>query len=74
MLKFITHGNRFDKDSYKETLQYLTKLKDVKKCYEDDVDVEDIKIDFSSFSNRTHYKDLVNGNVRRYYEQLEWTE
>ena len=73
-IKYIVagHGDEFGKDSYKSTLQYIKALKQVKKLYENDVDISDIKIDFSAFKNRTHYKDLVGGNVYRYYNQLEW--
>ena len=75
-LKYIVpgHGDTFVRNSYKKTKEYLLTLKKVKKYYEDDVDITDIKIDFSAFKNRIHFKDLVNGNVKRYYEQLEWEE
>ena len=73
-LKYIVpgHGDTFDNNSYKQTQQYLQTLKKVKALYEDDADINDINIDFSAFKNRTHFKDLVNGNVKRYYTQLEW--
>jgi glyoxylase-like metal-dependent hydrolase (beta-lactamase superfamily II) len=68
------HGDDFGKNSYKETKRYLETLQKVKKQYNNDIAMEDIKIDFSSFKNKTHYKDLVNGNVRRFYMQLEWEQ
>ena len=68
------HGNNFSNTNYKDMVNYLNKLKQVKSYYENDVDILDINIDFSDFKNREHFKDLVNRNVSEYYNQLEWIE
>jgi len=68
------HGKDFSTNSYIDMIKYFNKLKQVKNLYENDVEMEDINIDFSEFKNRTHYKDLVNRNINEYYNQLEWQE
>jgi len=75
-LKYIVpgHGHDFSPNSYNDMIKYFNKLKQVKNLYENDVEIEDINIDFSKFKNRIHYKELVNRNVSEYYNQLEWIE
>lgn len=71
------HGSEFDKNSYKPTLEYLKILRSsVKKAYENDVEREDIKnyVDDKKFSYYKHYKTIVTGNAKTYYDQLEWAE
>ncbi|MEA3497756.1 MAG: MBL fold metallo-hydrolase [Campylobacterota bacterium] len=71
------HGDEYDKNSYKNTLEYLRILKSsVKKAYEDDVDREEIQnyVDDKKFSFYNHYKSISKGNPKRYFDQLEWEE
>ncbi len=69
------HGNRYDKDSYKPSLEYLRVLrKDVKSAFEKEIEVEDIKIGDCSFKTIKHYKQLNHNNISNYYNQLEWAE
>lgn len=69
------HGKRYDKDSYKPSLNYLKILrKTVKKAVDNDVDMEDIKIPDNLFKkeNIPYYKKLNYHNVSTYYDQLQW--
>ena len=69
------HGKRFDKDSYKPTLEYLEMLKkQVKKANEDDIDPADLEkyIHTDKFKTIPHYDELYLRNARHYFEQLEW--
>jgi len=71
------HGSEYDKNSYKNNLDYLHILRSsVKKAYENDVDREDINehIKDSQFSHYAHYKSISKGNARTYFDQLEWAE
>jgi len=71
------HGEEFDKNSYKSTLEYLRILqRSVSKAYEDDVDREEIyeHVDDKKFSYYEHYKSIASGNAKTYYDHLEWTE
>jgi len=69
------HGKRFDKNSYKPTLEYLIMLrKQVKKANEDDIDPADLEkyIHTDKFKKIPHYKELYLRNARHYFNQLEW--
>ncbi len=69
------HGKRFDKNSYKPTLEYLEMLrKQVKKANEDDIDPADLEkyIHTDKFKNIPHYDELYLRNARHYFDQLEW--
>jgi len=69
------HGKRFDKDSYKPTLEYLEMLKkQVKKANEDDIDPADLEkyIHTDKFKKIPHYDGLYLRNARHYFDQLEW--
>jgi cyclase len=69
------HGNEYDKNSYKYSLQYLKILKDgVKKAYENDIDMEDVKHSFNvnKFRNIKHFDSLHNSNINNYYQQIEF--
>ncbi len=69
------HGNEYDKDSYKPSLEYLQILKrDVKKAYEDEIDREDVKklVQIGMYKNIPYYNQLNNNNINNYYDQLEW--
>ncbi len=69
------HGRRFDKDSYKPTLEYLLMLrKQVKKANEDDIDPADLEnyIHTDKFKKIPHYDELYLRNARHYFNQLEW--
>ncbi len=69
------HGKRFDKNSYKPTLEYLLMLrKQVKKANIDDIDPADLEkyIHTDKFKNIPHYDELYLRNARHYFEQLEW--
>jgi len=71
------HGNEYDKDSYKASLEYLKVLKDtVKKGFENDLEREDIKIGNNRYKSQNipYYKQLNRNNVNNYYDQLEWAE
>jgi len=71
------HGNEYDKNSYKPTLDYLRVLKtSVSKAYEEEVEREDIYkyVDDKKFSYYKHYKQIASGNAKTYYDQLEWAE
>lgn len=71
------HGSEFDKNSYKNSLNYLKIIqKDVQKAYDDGVNIIDLKdhiskTDFEKINipyfDRLHYKNITN-----YYNQLEW--
>ncbi len=69
------HGKRFDKNSYKPTLEYLLMLrKQVKKANEDDIDPADLEkyIYTDKFKSIPHYNELYLRNARHYFDQLEW--
>ena len=69
------HGKRFDKNSYKPTLEYLLMLKkQVRKANEDDIDPADLEkyIHTDKFKNIPHYEELYLRNARHYFDQLEW--
>ncbi len=73
------HGKEFDKNSYKDSLEYLKILKhDVKKAFENDIDREDLKEHFSNnnYKNKNipYYNQLNYNNMNNYYDQLEWAE
>ncbi len=71
------HGKEYDKNSYKNNLEYLNILKSsVKKAYENDVDREDIKeyVKDEKFSFYEHFNAISKGNAKTYYDQLEWAE
>jgi len=72
---FAGHGARYDKDSYKASLEYLKILKkDVKKAYENDVDRVDVHplVHDGMFKGIKYYKQLNYNNINNYYDQLEW--
>lgn len=69
------HGKEFDKNSYKASLEYLQILRDdVKKAYEDDVDIFEIKkyVNTQRFDYLNHFEQLNSLNITTYYNQLEW--
>ncbi len=69
------HGDQYDKDSYKPTLEYLRILRDdVKKAYEDGVDIIDVKkqVNTTKFNYINHFEQLNSLNINTYYNQLEW--
>jgi len=69
------HGKEYNKDSYKASLEYLKILRDaVKKAYDDEVDVMDIKkyVKTQKFNYLNHFEQLNNANISTYYNQLEW--
>jgi len=71
------HGKEYDKYSYKNNLEYLNILRNsVKKAYEDDVGLEDIKkyVNDKKFSFYKHFDAISKSNARTYYNQLEWIE
>ena len=71
------HGEEFDKNSYKATLEYLKILKNsVSKAYEEEVEREDIKkyVDDKKFSYLNHYDTIAPSNAKTYYDHLEWSE
>ncbi|HIP56336.1 MAG TPA: MBL fold metallo-hydrolase [Arcobacter sp.] len=69
------HGAQYDKDAYKYSLEYLKALRvGVRKSYDDELDVEDVKGSFSmdKFKNINHFSQLHSNNINNYYTQLEW--
>jgi len=73
------HGKEYDKDSYKDSLEYLKILKhDVKQAYENDIEREDVKINLQKSGykkkNIPYLKQLNKNNINNYYDQLEWAE
>lgn len=69
------HGKEYDKDSYKASLGYLKILRDdVKKAYEDDIDIFEIKnhVKTEKFNYLNHFEQLNSANITIYYNQLEW--
>jgi len=69
------HGKEYDKDSYKASLEYLKILRDdVKKAYEDGVDIIDVKklVKTEKFNYLNHFDQLNGANITIYYNQLEW--
>ena len=71
------HGKEYDKNSYQETLEYLSILKSsVKKAYEAEIDREDLNqyIDDKKFNYYKHFESISKSNPKTYYDQLEWEE
>lgn len=69
------HGEEFDKDSYKASLEYLQILRDdVKKAYDDGVDISEVKnhVKTEKFNYLKHFEQLNGANITAYYNQLEW--
>lgn len=69
------HGEEFDKDSYKTSLEYLQVLRDdVKKAYEDGIDISEVKnhVKTQKFNYLKHFEQLNGANITAYYNQLEW--
>jgi len=69
------HGSQYDRNSYKNNLEYLKLLrKSVKNAYENDVDREDIKnhVDDKKYNFYAHFKSISKGNSKTYFDQLEW--
>ncbi len=69
------HGKEYDKNSYKNNLEYLNILKSsVKKAYENNIDRQDIKkhIKDKKFSFYKHFDSLSISNAKTYYDQLQW--
>jgi glyoxylase-like metal-dependent hydrolase (beta-lactamase superfamily II) len=69
------HGNQYGKDSYKVSLEYLQILRrDLKKAYENDVDVLDLvkAVKSDKFNYLNFYEQLNYNNIQNYYNQLEW--
>ena len=78
-IKFVLggHGSEYDRNSYKNNLEYLRILKSsVKKAYDNDIDREDINehVKDEKFNHYAHYGSISKGNARTYYDQLEWAE
>ena len=71
------HGEKYDKNAYKASLNYLKVLRDtVKKAHEKEIEMEDIKLPETTFSkeNIPYFKQLNYNNISNYYDQLEWAE
>lgn len=69
------HGKEYDKDSYKNTLEYLKILREgVKKAYESGLDITQtvLQVKTDKFNYLNYYKQLNYGNIQNYYNQLEW--
>jgi len=69
------HGNEYDKNSYKPSLEYLQIMRrDVKKAYEDELDADELtkNVDTQKFNYMKHFKQLNYKNINNYYNQLEW--
>jgi cyclase len=69
------HGNEYDKNSYKASLEYLQIMRrDVKKAYEDELDSDELtkNVDTKKFDYMKHFKQLNYKNINNYYNQLEW--
>jgi cyclase len=69
------HGIEYGKYSYKPSLEYLQILRrDVKKAYEDGVDLIDVKkyVKTQKFKYMNHFDQLNSLNISAYYNQLEW--
>jgi glyoxylase-like metal-dependent hydrolase (beta-lactamase superfamily II) len=69
------HGDNYDKDSYKPTLEYLTILRDdVRKAYEEGIDIMDTKklVNTQKFNYLNHFEQLNSANISAFYNQLEW--
>ena len=80
-IKYILggHGSQYDKNSYKNNLEYLRLLKkNVKNAFEEDIEVYDIENSFDfkidRFKHINHFKNLHKNNINKYYEELEFTE
>ncbi len=76
-IKYILggHGKKYDKDSYKPTLEYLKIFRaDVKKAYDDGVDIFEVKdrVKTEKFNYINHYEQLNALNITTYFNQLEW--
>jgi len=71
------HGREYDRNSYKNNLEYLKILRSsVKKAYQNDVDREDIRqhVKDSKFNSYDHFESISKSNAKKYYDQLEWAE
>lgn len=71
------HGKAYDKDSYKDTLEYLQIMRDdVQKAYEEGIESDSVTqhVKTGKFSHINHYKQLNYNNIQNYYYQLEWGE
>lgn len=71
------HGSEFDKNSYKNSLNYLQIIqKDVKQAYENGVGIIDLKKHISKTNfesiNIPYFNQLHYNNITTYYNQLEW--
>lgn len=69
------HGKEYDKNSYQASLEYLKTMRaDVKKAYENGVDLLEIKehVDTKRFNYLRHFDQLNTLNITTYYNQLEW--
>ncbi|MBD3831164.1 MAG: hypothetical protein IE890_11865, partial [Arcobacter sp.] len=69
------HGEEFDKDSYKASLEYLQILRDdVKKAYDDGIEIFEVKnyVKTQKFNYLKHFEQLNGANITAYYNQLEW--
>ena len=69
------HGKRYDKESYKPSLDYLKKLKKaVGKAHSEDIDITDIKVEKNLLEGIKYYDQLNKHNIRVLYDQLEWAD
>jgi len=71
------HGDNYQGDSYKDTLEYLKIMKrDVDKAYKDGVESDDIVkyVKTQKFKNINHYEQLNYTDIQNYFYQLEWAE
>ncbi len=71
------HGKEYDKNSYKNNLEYLKILRiSVKNGYENDVDRDEIRdhVKDEKFNFYEHFNAISKGNAKTYYDQLEWAE
>ncbi|MDD2697312.1 MAG: MBL fold metallo-hydrolase [Arcobacteraceae bacterium] len=69
------HGDEYDKNSYKVSLEYLQILRsDLKQAYDDGVDTLDLvkAVKSDKFNYLNFYKQLNYSNIQNYYNQLEW--
>jgi len=72
---FTGHGNEYDKNSYKVTLEYLQILRDNgRKAYENDVDILDLEshVNTQKFNYLEHFEISNRVNIKNYYNQLLW--
>lgn len=71
------HGSEYDRNSYKNNLEYLKLLKlSVQKAYDNEIDRDEIKkhVKDEKFNFYSHFESISKSNAKTYYDQLEWAE